>query len=159
MPSPRFAVLSLVACSAVSSCASPPSVDVQAEIQAVREMDLAWQAAYAAKNVEESLSFLAPDVVSMGENAPAIVGLEAHRAMFEARFAATNLSVTWNADVIEVAASGDLAYYRGTYHSVMETPEGPVEGGGKFLAVCKKIDGDWKVIAESTTSDSPTAQH
>jgi uncharacterized protein (TIGR02246 family) len=154
----RFVLLSFIASSALSSCASPPVIDVQAEIEAVRDFDLAWQAAFAAGDVEEALSFLAPDAVMMGPNAPAVVGREAHRGDFEAYFADPDVSSSWTAEVIEVSASGDLAYYRGTYHATVQTPEGPVEDVGKFLAVCKKIDGEWKVIAESTNSDLPVVQ-
>jgi ketosteroid isomerase-like protein len=60
--------------------------------------------------------------------------------------------------VIEVAASADLGYYRGTYHVIVETADGPVEDVGKFLAIWKKIHGEWKVIAECVNSDLPAVQ-
>lgn len=140
-----------------SGCATPPQVDIAAEVDAIRELDRQWQAAVDAKDVEAVISFYAPDAVKMEPNAPGIVGIEHFREAFEAWLPLPNVSNEFGPDVIEVAASGDMAWDRGTYHFVMETPEGTVEDIGKYLMVWKKINGEWLVIAECGNSDMPLA--
>jgi ketosteroid isomerase-like protein len=139
-------------------CTTPPQVDVAAEVQAIRELDRQWQAAVDAKDVEATISFYAPDAVKMEPNAPTIVGIDRFREAFEAWLPLPNVSNQFAPDLIEVAASGDMAWDRGTYHFVMETPDGPIEDVGKYLMVWKKISGEWKVIAECGNSDLPAGQ-
>ena len=135
---------------AVSGCASPPMIDVNAEADAIRELDQEWQAAAAAKDVDALLSYYAPDVVKMAANAPAEVGRESLREDYETLFSDPSVSYGWSADVIEVAASGDMAYVRGTYEFTS-----PFEDVGKYLSIWKKIEGEWKVVAECVNSDMP----
>jgi ketosteroid isomerase-like protein len=78
--------------------------------------------------------------------------------VFEPWLPLPNVSHEFAPEVIEVSASGDLAWDRGTFHSVMETPEGTVEDVGKYLMIWKKMDGEWKVVAECGNSDLPVAQ-
>ena len=91
----------------------------------------------------------------MQPNAPAIVGLPAIRAWFETGLLQPGISNFFEADTIEVAVSGDLAYDRGTYRFAMETPNGRVEDIGKYLMIWKRIDGEWKVVVDISNSDQP----
>jgi len=136
-------------------CANPPQVDLSAEADAIRELDRQWQAAVEAKDVEGVLSFYAPNAVKMDPNAPALVGKEHFREAFEVWLPLPEVSNAFEPDVIEVSASGDMAWDRGTYQFRMETPEGVVEDVGKYLMVWEKIDGEWKVVAECGNSDLP----
>ena len=56
---------------------------------------------------------------------------------------------------VEVAASGDLAVDHGVNNITFNTPQGEVKDTGKYLAVWKKVDGQWKLAAISINSDTP----
>jgi ketosteroid isomerase-like protein len=49
-------------------------------------------------------------------------------------------------DTIEVSASGDLGYARGTNRYSLKTPNGPAEYVDRFIDIYKKTDGKWKCI-------------
>lgn len=134
-------------------CTSHPTIDVAAEAEAIRGLDQRWQAAAAAKDVEAVLSYYAPQVVKMGANAPAQVGRESLREGYQAVFSDPDFSYGWSIEVVEVAASGDLAYARGTYRITS-----PFEEVGKYLSIWKRIGGEWKVIAECVNSDIPVPE-
>ena len=56
-----------------------------------------------------------------------------------------------------VAASGDMAYEYGINRFIFETPDGPFEDYGKYLAVWTKIDGEWFIAALSFSGDRPVS--
>ena len=71
---------------------------------------------------------------------------------------APGFNLTWQATRAEVSASGDLGYTAGHYTLKTNTPSGmPVTEKGKFQTTWKKIDGAWKVIEDTATSDGPPA--
>ena len=155
MPISRFLILPAAAILPLLSCTPAPSVDPQAEAAVIRELDRQWQAAVDARDLEACLSFYAPNAVEMQPNAPAIVGLPAIRAWFQSGLLQPGISNVFAPDTIEISASGDLAYDRGTYRFAMETPGGRVEDVGKYLMIWKKIGGQWKVIVDISNSDGP----
>jgi uncharacterized protein (TIGR02246 family) len=136
-------------------CSRQSSVDLSAESNAIRQLDREWVDAIADKDVEALVAFYAPDGVLMNANAPAVVGRDAIREWFEAALQSPNLTYNFTPEVIEVAASGDLAYDRGTYRLAMDSPQGHVEDKGKYVAVWKKIGNDWKVVVDIMNSDIP----
>ena len=77
----------------------------------------------------------------MPANSPIIVGRKAIHQWYSEWLLDPNVSNTFTAEVIEVAASGDLAYERGIYHVVMDSPEGRIEDVGKYVLIWKKIGG------------------
>jgi ketosteroid isomerase-like protein len=155
MDDQRFAAFLPTLLLACLSCSRVPQVDTAAEALAIRELDRQWQAAVEARDIEACLRFYAPGAVEMQPSTPAIAGLPAIRAWFESGLLQPGITNVFTSDTIEVAASGDLAYDRGTYRFSMETPDGRVEDVGKYLMIWKKIDGEWKVIADISNSDRP----
>lgn len=155
MPIHRLVIMALVVCVSVAGCARSPRVDTLAEADVIRDLDRRWQAAIEAKDVATAASFFAPEGVQMPANAPTVVGREAIHQWFDEWLPDPNISNIFMPEVIEVAASGDLAYDRGTYRFVMDSPEGRIEDVGKYLLIWKKIDGEWKAIADISNSDMP----
>ena len=102
-------------------------------------------------------AFFASDAVLMPANGPMIVGREGIEAWFSEWLPVPEISNAFEPDQIEVAASGDLAYDRGTYRFVMDTPEGRTEDVGKYVVVWKKIDGEWRAALDMSNSDLPLA--
>jgi len=153
MAATRIHISSVAACLLIAGCAAPPGVDLNAEALNIRELDRQWLAAFQEKDMEGAVRFFARDAVLMPAHTPAIVGREQILAWFESWLQNPTVSSTFAPDVVEVAASGDLAYDRGTYHFTSDTAEGRVADSGKYLIVWKMIDGEWKAIFDISNSD------
>ena len=153
MPDSRTLILCVAACLFCIGCTAAPSVDVNAEMLEIRELDRQWLVAFTEKDIEGAMQFFASDAVLMPAHTPSIVGKESIQAWFESWLPNPEISSTFVPDEVVVAASGDLAYDRGTYEFTMNTPEGRVRDSGKYLIVWKIIDGEWKAIIDISNSD------
>ena len=65
------------------------------------------------------------------------------------------LDISWKANKVDVARSGELAYLIGSYEMTVKDPNGKsVTDLGKFVEVWKKqSDGKWKCVADIFNSD------
>jgi Tol biopolymer transport system component len=72
------------------------------------------------------------------------------------KFATDNpkANTTWSTDAIRIAESGDLAIQTGEYRVTGLGPRGDGEDKGRFVTVWKKVDGEWKLGACSSYSDT-----
>jgi len=125
------------------------------EVAAIRELDRQWQAAVDARDVEAALAFHAADGIQMIAGSPAVVGTDSLRAWYESWLPLEGITNKFDPVEIVVAASGDLAYDRGTYRFSMQTPDGPAVNVGKYLVVWTKRGGEWKVAVDISNSDVP----
>jgi uncharacterized protein (TIGR02246 family) len=148
---------------ALVACAGEPPAPVeppdtraveQAAIQAAVEE---WSAAAEAKDAETFASFYGEDAVLMMEGAPDIRGRAALGEGITGMMQDPNFALSFAADDIVVARSGDLAYETGTYTMTTSGPEGdPVTQKGHYVDVWKKnADGEWKVAVDAPVSDPP----
>jgi uncharacterized protein (TIGR02246 family) len=134
------AVIIITACQSKNKTASN-------DADAIRKIEDQWAAANKAKDINKVVSIFASDAVMIEPNKPINVGIEAIKRSWELWFAdTTNLHNTFIQTIenIEISASGDLGYARGTSHSSIKTPNGIVENVGNFIDIYKKIDGEWK---------------
>lgn len=58
---------------------------------------------------------------------------------------------------VEIEGSGDLAYVRGTWTFTGKMDTTQINDNGKFLAILKKDNTNWKIIRETWNSDLPLA--
>jgi ketosteroid isomerase-like protein len=103
------------------------------------------------------LSFFASEGVEMDPNSPTYIGPQAIREANKSWLSDTTIlfkTFTYTIDPIEVSASGDLGYARGTSRVKKTTPNGPVEIRTKWVDIWKKIDGKWKVVVNISNSDN-----
>ena len=141
------------ACLFLVGCTQKPPMDIRAEAEALRSIEAQWTAANKARDIDRILSIVAPDIVFMYADAPSGVGHEAFRKSTESWLADTAISRTYSCTVeaVEVAASGDLAYTRGTNWYSQSTPKGLVDKSDKWVTVYKKTDGKWRAIIDIGT--------
>ncbi len=153
----RLLMLSASVCFFLIGCTRTPAVDTRAEANALRDIDAQWLTAARARDIDKIVSLYAPEAVTMDPNAPVSVGHQAIRKAYESWLADTLVSYTLSdaVDTVEVSASGDLAYTRGTQRYSHNTPKGLVDEMGKWVTVYKKIDGKWKAIVDIANSDKP----
>jgi ketosteroid isomerase-like protein len=126
-------------------------------VDAVRAADEGWLTVFAAKDVQKSVAFLADDGAVLAPNAPIAQGREAISKSFAGFFALPDLKISWHADKVEVAKSGELGYTSGTYQMTFNDPSGKtIPDQGKYVTVWKKqADGTWKVLLDIFNTDMP----
>ncbi|HET8770446.1 MAG TPA: DUF4440 domain-containing protein [Gemmatimonadaceae bacterium] len=148
-PNDFITVLALAVC---SSCASVP-MDSTAEVDAVRARSEALAAAEAAMDFTTALTFWAPDAIVQPSGMPQIRGHEAIKDLYGGF---TTMQVkSFEGTSSHIEASGDLAFDYGVNRLVLVGESGDMLDVGKYLAVWKKVDGEWMVAALSFTSDAP----
>lgn len=147
-------VLLLPAFAALHACSSP-RVDAAAETEAVRARSEALVAAEVAKDTERALAFWAPDAIAQPAGAPQVQGHEAIRALYNSLFQGPLKEMQGTTTRLEVSQGGDIAYEYGINRMTLSSPAGDLLDVGKYLAVWKKVNGEWFVAALSFTSDAP----
>lgn len=147
-------------CIILIGCNSSPKVDIVAEAEAIRSIEDQWVAANKVKDINKVISIFASDAVTLEPNKPITIGTEAIKKSWELWFSDTTYlhnTITGTTDNIEISASGDLGYARGTTHYSIKIPNGTVKYDDKFVDIYKKIDGEWKCIVGIWNTDKPTA--
>lgn len=149
----RLATL-VVAAIVAASCAQ--TVNVEQEKAALMAVDTDWSK--TTTDADKFLSFLAPDATLALSGAPAIKGEQAIRAAMTPLMSSPGFSLSWKTERADVAASGDLGYTIVSYTLKTTNANGvAVTETGKGQTTWKKINGTWKVIEDTATSDAPAA--
>jgi uncharacterized protein (TIGR02246 family) len=131
-----------------------PAVDVEAEEQAIREIAQKAFEAERQKDINAVLSIYAENVVVQPPNMPQIEGVEALRN-FYTEFLKILVSIEGSPTKVTISEAGDMAWNYTWNRAVYEGPEGRIEDEGKALSVWQKINGEWKIVAISYSSDKP----
>ena len=102
----------------------------------------------------KATAYDAPDIVSMECGSPSTVGIEADREGFRLGFAR---DAAWKVSLIDetvdVASSGDLAVYRGTYNEDSSREGVPMTHKTNFIAeFARQSDGSWKIVWYSVSN-------
>jgi uncharacterized protein (TIGR02246 family) len=147
--------LALAACATRVSSVSEGSLAT--EEQTIRDLDRQWVAAVAAKDVERTRAFYAPDAVFMAPNAPTASG-DALRAAWAQMLGMPNLALTFSPTQVRVSGDGTMAYDVGTYSFAFDGPHGRVQDQGKYLVVWRKVGGQWKAAADMFNTNAPMPQ-
>ena len=127
-----------------------PQIDLAAEEQAVRQINVEWLELYRAKDAEGIGALF----VEGGWTLNADEGLSDGRAAIVATARAgleesPDATVDWGIKQVWVVASGDLAVERGWWTSDEDGPGDKEEIKGEYVTVFTKVDGQWKVLADA----------
>ncbi|HET9696579.1 MAG TPA: DUF4440 domain-containing protein [Terriglobales bacterium] len=140
--------LLLLAFSAVTSLsAAPAQVDTAAIAKTIKAEVAQLVAGLNAHDAVKTTAFDAPDVISMECGSPPTVGIEADREGFKMGFDHDPLwKVSLIDETVDVASSGDLAIYRGTYHEDNGDEGVLMTHKTNFIAEFKRHkDGAWRI--------------
>lgn len=144
----------------LSASACGPKVNNPADVQAIKNLDSAWDKPFTAGNAEALVSdSYTNDVVRFVTNGAAITGKDANRASFQKYF--DQFSNESHVVTQEVRVSGDLAVSRGTYETKTSLKTGgySILDKGKWVnALARQPDGSWKVFWDIGTSDLPVTE-
>ena len=138
-------------------CNLRPAPDTrEADEQILRTLHAQWLKAASAKDIDAAVAMYSEDAEMLTPNEKMSANRQAIRAAWKSVLDSAD-SLSWDANKVEVARSGDLAYLIGTYRFIVNDAHGnPVADDGKFLEVWKKeADGNWKVVADMFSSDLP----
>ena len=113
-------------------------------------------AAEVAFDVPEALQYWAEEAIMQPAGSPLIKGKKAIRELYKQYFESGLLrEFSGVSSHLEMAGSGDLAYEYGVNRMVLAGDNRDLLDVGKYLAVWKKINGQWLVVALSFTTDAP----
>jgi ketosteroid isomerase-like protein len=128
-------------------------VDIEKEKKIIYQQTQEWYELEDKKDLDTIMEkFISYDTIFQVPGIPPLVGKEAIRN-FMPQFFENLISISGETTRIEVADSGDLAYNLLASTAMVNGPDGPVEDKQKTLIVWKKINGKWKAIAGSFSSD------
>jgi len=119
---------------------------------ALRQMTQDWALACNNKQLDDLLTFYAPDALVLRPNVPAVRGASAIREFF---FAALDSGLgDIEMEAIRVEMLGDLAYEAGRCKMLVPFAVGKRrEERGKYVVVFAKQGGEWKAVVDSWSSD------
>jgi ketosteroid isomerase-like protein len=129
-------------------------VDIEAEKKKIWEANQDWYRLENENKVDEIFEkYVSDDLVLQVPGMPQFVGREAGYAFMKPFIEDVLISIDGKPAQLEVSASGELAYDLGNSTAMVNSPDGPVEDKQKYLIIWKKIDGNWKAVAGSFSSD------
>jgi ketosteroid isomerase-like protein len=107
-----------------------------------------------AHDAAKATAYDAPNIVSMECGSPSTIGDEADREGFTLGFAHdADWRVRLIDETVDVASSGNLAVYRGTYDEDSSSAGVPMTHKTNFLAEFKRqSDGPWRIVWYSVSN-------
>jgi ketosteroid isomerase-like protein len=152
-----FALTSCVALTFLVACGrgdtfAPSAVSDLAE--EIRQADQSLLRAEGQRDLEATMTLVAPTAVFQPPGFPPISGRDAIRRFYEEQwFTLPFTEISGIADTIVVAASRDLAYIDGRSRLVLDVSGDRIVAEGKYLGVWQKTEGEWLLVAISWTAN------
>ena len=158
---PKSKLIGLVAAAAalalVAGCNTAPAVDSAKVGDEVKYNMAEMVAAFAARDADKAVSWDAPDFVGMMHGVANVSGQEADRALTKEQVADPAMKFSVSNEVVDVAASGDLAVWRASYsysYTDPVTKQPKTELGNWVVGWKRQADGTMKE-AWGVVSDTP----
>lgn len=117
--------------------------------------------AFKARDAERIADFYADDAVFFTPGRPPVEGRDAVAKVMAEDVKDAGFSLDLNNQKVQVAASGDMAYARGTFRVSFTNPSTQqVESlTGNFVQVLRKEDdGSWKVVEDISSPGAVAAE-
>lgn len=158
VPGPLW-ILAVAIAALLTACQAVVQTDPRADENTIRNADIEWSKAAAAKDLEKILSYYAEDASVLAPNSPIATGKPSIRTTWTGMINLPGFSVNWAPSRVEVAKSGDLAWTSGVYNMMTTDSQGKATSDhGKYIEVWRKQpDGNWKVVADMFNSDMPVS--
>jgi uncharacterized protein (TIGR02246 family) len=137
---------------------APPDTRA-ADEKAIRDMETAWVAEFAAKDIDKIVAHYADDGTLLLSNAPTMSGKDAIRAGMKMAIDDPNFALDLKTVKVYVSKD-DLAYSQGTYSykGTDSKTKKVIAETGRYVEVYKKqADGSWKVVEDINSPEAPAA--
>ena len=150
---PSLLLLALAAMGGASWRAAA-SVDTAVIAETIKADVAQLVAGLNAHDVAKTTAYDAPNIISMECGSPSTIGVEADREGFKTGFAHDPFwRVSLIDETVDVASSGDLAVYRGTYNEDNSRAGVPMTHKTNFIAEFKRqSDGSWRIVWYSVSN-------
>lgn len=139
----------------IAACATAPRVDRASDETAIRALERQMEASMNAKDVNAVTNMYTSDATLLPPNVPAANGSAAIRAAWTEMTKVPKYHLTLTPARIDVSKAGDMATEVGTYTYTADMPDSHVDDVGKYVVGWKKVDGQWKMAADTYNSDKP----
>lgn len=145
-------IISLAMCSALIApvyAGSHPGPDrqaLEAEIHATFDASLQL---HQNKDLDGLVNRFTPEGTIKMPGRPMIVGHDALHAHYERSLQSEVLAFDYSIHSLNFSEAGDMAVMTVEFNATMSTPDGPANSSATILMVKKKVDGAWKIFAES----------
>jgi uncharacterized protein (TIGR02246 family) len=152
-----FAVLCTTAVVALFTGCSEPVANTDAEVKALKDIEVQWNKDYEAKDAAKLAAHYADDATVMNPGMPASKGKAAIQKTLADMVGDPALSLKFESDRVEIAKSGDVAYTQGHYTMTMTDPatKKPMNDHGSYVTIYKKQADGWKAVQDAAISDVP----
>lgn len=132
------------------SCSNEPKVNLDVELQALRQADKTWSEAATAKDLKRYIDFYDNDISLIDPNGQIYRGIENLTQIVASGFGAPGYFLTWNVENAFVAKAGDLGYTKGSWDKQITSENGQlIKTHGCYLIIWKKqTDGTWKAVVD-----------
>jgi ketosteroid isomerase-like protein len=127
-----------------------PQIDLAAEEQAVRQINVKWLGLHRAKDADGIGALFVEDgwtlsgTEGLSDGRPGIVAT-ANRGFEKNPDAVSD----WGSKQVWVAASGDFAVERGWWTGDDDGEGDAKEVKGEYITIFTKVNGEWKVLADA----------
>jgi ketosteroid isomerase-like protein len=131
--------------------ASVPGAGLSRAEAAVRKLTQDWALACNGKHIDDLIDLYTADATVMRPNYPAVRGSSALREFFCGLLDAGLGDV--ELDPVRTEVLGEVAYEAGRCKSLVPAVGKRREDRGKYLLVCLKQNAEWRIVADSWSSD------
>lgn len=142
-------ICGLAIAGAQAQSSAPAKVTDQTVIAETIKADVAQLVAgINAHDAVKATAYDAPNIISMECGKSSTIGVEADREGFNQGFAHNpDWKVSLIDETVDVASSGDLAIYRGTYNEDSSSEGVPMTHKTNFIAEFRRqSDGSWRMV-------------
>jgi uncharacterized protein (TIGR02246 family) len=135
-----------------NAMATAAPADRGADVAMIVGLDSAWLRNVMAKNVDSIMTFYTSDAVSYGFGSSPASGTDQLRALYTEFVKSSVTDPKLNSNTVNFSEDGMMAYDHGTYSMTVTPPGGKAtKENGAYLNVWRKVDGQWKLVAEMST--------
>jgi len=153
----KFSFSFVIFCAVAAGCSRAPApLDTRKAAEAaINSTSDEFAKATETKDLDKVMSYYTDDAVLFAPSSPAAVGKDAVRKAWQGFLAGPASKIDVNETIIDVAASGDLAFERGSFTITTTDAKGKTTAAtGKLVDVWKKqADGSWKMAADTNSMD------
>ena len=152
-----LSLVTLAACTQQAPAPTPPPDTRAADEDAIHALVKVWSGAAQSKDPAKFTAVYAEDATVMMEGMADVSGKAAIKEAITGMMSDPNFALSFAADKVVVARSGDLAYETGTYTMTMsDAKKKPATQSGHYVVVWRKeADGSWKAFRDAPVSNPP----
>lgn len=137
--------------SSTASSTTTGSFDENAARAQILGNDSAYVRGLVSKNVDSIMIYYEPSVVSLGKTA--IKGTSDLRKSYTQVVKSNVRDITFQSGGVNFSNDHSMAWDHGTFSQTSDGPNGkPVKTSGTFLNVWKNVGGQWRMVAEISSS-------